>query len=720
MAHRGATFNSVKDGGDYLKPMETYPLAELGTKTATGNWLFYLEGVTPGSVFGGQQIRMQVDPKGDGNFIEGDTIRASVIMAAIISDYNHNREIDDEDRNRAARGDTYYFWINDDDDAGETEGDDIPKEETIYMTGRDCDDHRVDGVRDLIDFFPVVLDIGMLLDLFPPEVYDYKLKTAENNLNVILSDLAPITVSNYLIDVLTARRIAKDVVVYPISDSGDFTGNRINTAEGRQAFKSLLQSMSSQRKSGVLLVEGHAPGRKPMVLEISDEAGQQVFTTSLNLSLDGVEQMFRHVNVIQEVGGPPPGDLPSGTRFGGMKSRYVNEGEEPANFPDTETEPGENFVFLHGYNVNGQQARGYQTEMFKKLYWSGMRAKFWGISWFGFESQNGIFTPNFHINVVNAIETGSILASLLPTYIKEGEITIAAHSLGNAVAASMISDHYANGTWPAPIRKVYMIDAAIAMETLDGAIPEDVNMYHPKWWYHDLGQTIYKTDLWASKWYQLFDDHVDDTVTDARESLTWRNRYGRFSEMCRNSVNDKPQIDCYNFYSEGEEVLATHDDPGLLWDTDPNYLEGVYPSGRYAFALQERLKGRVTSTWMKYLQGVYDENDWEFEGVYIAGSPYGGWGFNLADSEYARIKDPVTGEKEPIYGFPANTIPVSQLKSRPFFKLGPPLTDLLGEATLGTVDNKVRDQVLSEAIPALTLPAGGPGGRPWKILKWLI
>jgi hypothetical protein len=339
--------------------------------------------------------------------------------------------------------------------------------------------------------------------------------------------------------------------------------------------------------------------------------------------------------------------------------------------------------------------------MFKRLYWAGLKAKFWGVSWYGFESQNAIFTPNFHINVVNAIETASVLSNKLVSVIKDGEITIAAHSLGNAVVASLISDHYVNDTWPAPIRKVYMIDAAIAMETLDGSIPKNLNMYHPRW-------SDYSTHLWASEWHQLYDDHDFNVVTDVREKLTWRDRYGRFADICKSSFNNKPQIDCYNFYSEGEEVLATHDDPGLLWDTDPNYLEGVYPPGRYAFALQERLKGRVTSTWMKTLQGVYDENEWEWNDVYLAGSPHGGWGFNTKYLNYGRTNPGLLPPNE------ANQLTNAQLMTDPFFQVGTIFDGLLTKTAVSNLDNSKRDQLLSEAIPALTLPAGGPGGEQFE------
>ena len=40
-------------------------------------------------------------------------------------------------------------------------------------------------------------------------------------------------------------------------------------------------------------------------------------------------------------------------------------------------------LFLHGYNVNEQQARGTaESEMFKRFFWSGVKSEFlYGVTW---------------------------------------------------------------------------------------------------------------------------------------------------------------------------------------------------------------------------------------------------------------------------------------------------------------------------------------------------
>jgi hypothetical protein len=58
-----------------------------------------------------------------------------------------------------------------------------------------------------------------------------------------------------------------------------------------------------------------------------------------------------------------------------------------------------------------------------------------------------------------------------------------------------------------------------------------------------------------------------------------------------------------------------------------------------------------------------------------------------------------------------NSITLGQLKTKPFFRVEPPLSDVLGATTLETLPEEARMKLLADCIPALTLPAGGPGGK---------
>src|SRR5580692_13212775 len=89
-----------------------------------------------------------------------------------------------------------------------------------------------------------------------------------------------------------------------------------------------------------------------------------------------------------------------------LDSRVPNE-------PDT---IDKNFVFVHGYNVNPTQAVGWDADIYKRMYWSGSHAKFYGVTWEAADSQvDGQVTINLQTNIVNAFNTAPLLNSFLNT-----------------------------------------------------------------------------------------------------------------------------------------------------------------------------------------------------------------------------------------------------------------------------------------------------------------
>jgi pimeloyl-ACP methyl ester carboxylesterase len=304
------------------------------------------------------------------------------------------------------------------------------------------------------------------------------------------------------------------------------------------------------------------------------------------------------------------------------------------------------------------------------MYWAGSKAKFWAISWYGSETQElfGIFTlpatRNYHVNVVNALNTAKPLADYLNTVVK-GDITVMAHSLGNMLASSAIGEH------GAMVNNYYMVDAAVASEAY-GPMDLRSEMDHPEW-------VPYDPRLYASEWYRLF---LNDSPVDNRAKLTWRNKF-----LNRGTAN------FYNFYSEGEEVLdkltKSNGNPSII-----NFGYGVWEKeGRYAWALQELLKGRLPFGFM-------------------IGSTYGGWGFNLSDEDHyykeIQTEGPSVINKERLK--PEETIDILSnvpvLRTKPFFLKGnddAPLFTENGGSTHAS-DNILR--LLSEVIPARTLAAG--------------
>ncbi|NOT96086.1 MAG: alpha/beta hydrolase, partial [Nitrospira sp.] len=479
------------------------------------------------------------------------------------------------------------------------------------------------------------------------------------------------------------------------------------TATGVVLERTFLDKILNQNEGGIILVEAREATDKPLRLEVWRN-NVPVATLELPLSFAGVETMFRHVNLVGAVGmteeTSPRGSLPN------WSEKLENK---------------QAFLFVHGYNVNQKQARGWQAEFFKRLWWSGSKAQFWGVTWYGFESQVPVanFTPNYQLNVIHAFGTAPILKQFIDELRAKTAVTsvnVAAHSLGNLVVSSAISDH------SAPIDRYFMLNAAVAAEAYDGEKGEghvvqsdDGTAFLPHTeWNKERGK-VYPPRLWASNWHELFPAPSGNPATDdARAKLTWRDRFA-----------PKSTTNYYDFHSAGEEVLGyderhIENTPSLfgvlstelntyLHITKPGELR--QPNGYQTWIYQEQLKGRTTTG-------------------KVLGSNYGGWGFN----NFILKKTPAPNGNgpriAPLDMTPENAIAAepylldTDLQAEPFFRPGGywtrvgtwnydpvvkknfwingPLRQLYGQSTGSAFASTHRDTLLARMIPAMSPAAG--------------
>jgi len=582
-----------------------------------------------------------------------------LIPAALVSDYNHDGRIDEKDRGNVTKDNPYRFWMNDDNDDGNTGGDDVPT-----GGGSNGIDTQVNGTRDLVDFFPVFLDIKRLLEILPSGKFDYSLACEDPFLNYVATDLKPDTVRDYLtkLDSTTGELDAAGVLSnQPVT--------RI-VREGHRLDPDFLGKIENEGK-GVILVEAWSRVTHPLRLQvIRHDTGELVMQIELPLSIDGVEKMYRHINFLYI-------DDAAGGR--------LTETREPSNYPDNLT-CDKRFVFVHGYNVNPDQARGWNAQMFKSMWWSGSRAKFYGITWHSDEKVGAAVVPDYHKNVDNGFATAEHFALVLRNL--GPNVTIAAHSLGNIVVGSAIQD------WGATPANYFMIDAAIPLEAYSGGEVIDDIMTHPAWNdYRSAADQNYKSGdrVFTSEWHA----NPEFAQSDARRSLTWRNRLSRIGAST------------YNFFSSSEDVLQKHEgDPGLL-----DVVKLALTGGRFAWSLQEKLKGRQIAIEIEQLGGIGR-----------IGSTYGGWRFSenignpphTASPSEALQLDNASLKVNPVFdpGFkliinsPSPEYPNGQIVKD--VHAGAPnwIIDLT-DPDKGSVTAQAHgNQLLAEMFPATTLPAG--------------
>ncbi len=510
---------------------------------------------------------------------------------------------------RVTAGEPFRFWVNDDDDAGDVEGEDIPLGASAKANFLD---ETINGARDLGDFFPVYLDLGEAL--------------------AVLAEGPPVTVRlkqadaavNFAYTAMDRTRAQAHWRQLPATGYGDAFTSRPGaaethqvTAEGVGLSEAFLAGVRDQGW-GVLLLEGRSPTVAPLVLEVKREGGV-VAEARLPLRLGNVEDMFRHVDLIgvpKEFDGRAP-NVP-------QEAPATRTGDPGEAWPDALTN-GNYFVFVHGYNVDAEKARGWQAEIFKRLHVLGSRARFVGVTWHGATGVHlGGGYLDYHKAVFHAFQTGDELGGAL-SFTSGGTVTVAAHSLGNAVVAQAIQfkdfrpAHY------------LMINAALPMESfVQGSSLESqaADMIEAQW-------VQYRREAQARYWFELF------APTDARSRLTWQSRYSGVPT----------RTDLHHFYSSGEDVLAnsagvnTASVIALLFRQGLNFGQG-------SWKMQELVKGVSAGRSLGTLALSRSQAGWSF-------AP--GWMVSVSGGHNTGVYPRLRTKEE------TDLITPSEFRTKPFF-----------------------------------------------------
>ncbi len=522
--------------------------------------------------------KVDVTPMAPGNYLF--TVRATELGICLAVDNNRDGQINFDNSDATTPAKPYRFWINDSKESGDISSadNDIPGSDTLQSK---VIFPRVNGPSDAVNFFPAALCLSNALQSFPTWAgYEYHLSQKDGAIDFVYADLCCTNAFEYLTSSEWWNRTHGD-------DLYNFLATHVTPSPGVTLNEHFLNRILANGENGVIMVEGIKATKRPLELEIWYN-DRKIAAFPMYLSISRVEDMYRHLDLRD--GPDTPTGLVGQTSSGDWtKASQMND---PAAFPDCLCND-KWLVFVHGYNVSGQEARGWESEVFKRFYWSHNYARFVGVAWFGDpRGKDGDYLADYHWAVMNAFATATKFAEKIGAL--AGPKTIVAHSLGCGVVASAIADHDLKAD------HACFLDAALAAECFDGDAAEDLpNMAHPSWVSSvDPSQPYYPRQLWASDWYKLFLG-----TDDARKTLTWKNRF----------ANVMGKTDIHSFYSSTEDVLAPC--PGM---PGPAMLQSLLTSrfaGAYAWTIQEKGKGNAISV------------PWAIQ----AGSDYGGWGFNIFD-----------------------------------------------------------------------------------------
>ena len=593
-----------------------------------------------------------------GETFEADGREAEIVVldGVLVGDYDRRDGFTDGDLADAYRGRPVRHWVNDDDDGGDvSEGeDDVPGCREPYLiesagglvgiVGRvpDYYNSRVDGRGDILDFTPVWIGMGRALRQIASSLGDMKpsdlsltLSQPEGAVNIVWTSLATNDVGRFLTE--------------DVAGCGENLDERLAEAETVRLTDrevrlpdAFVDRMVENPACGIVLMEGRGLEEgdyrrvKNLVLRcyrrpFTPGDGNHLLELRLPVVTSPVEEMFRWIDYRQLFG--VSDGLP--TRLG-----------SPWNRPDGMC-GDTHYVFVHGYNVGVQSARGWAAEMFKRLVQSGSRAMFTAVDWYGNDSQVtrplpfiGGESPDYYVNVEHAFGTAAALArdcASLP-----GRKIVLAHSLGNVLASSAAKD------FGLGYGRYYMLNAAVPVEAYDPTVISGA-MVDADW--RSLPDRMY-----AASWWRLFGP------ADGRRTLTWR---GRFAGIA-NAIN------CY---SPTEDTLgnvsSNHGVVARLW------------RGNF-WAAQELNKGTRK---LESLPG-----DW--------GNVEGGWGFS-----------PDLGVLDVVMGHPTQRLieriagmSNEDLIRHPIFH---PFDEawLRDPSAIGDLAS-IRDRILADGVPATSYAAG--------------
>ena len=310
--------------------------------------------------------------------------------------------------------------------------------------------------------------------------------------------------------------------------------------------------------------------------------GTVVLEFELPLSLSSVRDMYRWSNMRLNCGGS----------YTDLDSTGV-----PSNLPDSETN-GKDVFFIHGFNVSESDARNWANQVFKRLWLSGMRARFHGIAWYGDynwigSAFNGL---HYHQDVYHALRT----AHPFKVYVESVQSSpssriVMAHSLGNMVASEALREGLQVG-------KYFMFNAAVASEAFDGSLQAESQAddgylkYVPGDWHG------YTNMCWAANWHRWF----QNDAADARGKMGWPDY---FATALGNAGTS------YNYYSTGDTVFFED-------STVPDVAAGLFhwPTLSWSWPFIDLNITAEANSWQKQetLKGVDP----------IFGTLHGGWGFS--------------------------------------------------------------------------------------------
>ena len=563
------------EDGTYEEAKNSYTVNELNKTT------FYLHGHEKSEKYKGEKIVATHNNS-------GATDQAFYTVFGrpwLVPDYDRKNGIDPKDIATAKEGKKIFrFWINNDDDTRSEDGilffDGLGHIHDMTLNkpegGPNQKSDKVSGYCDLEDFTPILLDISEVFPDGTPFELEKKVKWTMNSscAGVVWTKLDASSAGDFL--TAAYSNFGEDL------DEHSYKADILRLADAKRPVEipaKPLRHIVENGNKGVFLLEGLAEGDDIEIgVDIDNGKGSERITHGkLLVKIDYVEAMYRWMDLRAHLGKEPASPV------------HSNGLGEPLNGPDDNcngfSRGSRHWVFAHGFNVNVDEARGWASTVFKRLWQSGDNSRYTFANWAGDEGQfsmpvEGLVSLDYYKDSENAFKTAGEFARQCGKL--SGDIHLMAHSLGNILVSEAIQQY------DLPYSRYYMLNAAVALQAYDPSAHIDDLMKDKAW------DGLSKKEYTASYWHTLFPGE------DFRSTLHWTNRYWK--------VHDN-----YNVYSATDHRLKN------LEINERGHLL------KYSvWVLQEKAKGTVLVDCIN----VIDTLNWKVDAVDLARE--GGWGMNVS------------------------------------------------------------------------------------------
>ncbi len=216
----------------------------------------------------------------------GASCDVCVIDGAVVPDYDRSKSIDLADEANARTNAPVFFWVNDDRDSGDfgDGGSAIPNQ----TQNPNHSDAVVNGRDDLVDFFPVWLDMARILNVIPADAgFTYKLRFSK--LNAVWTSLTRDEAGKFLTEDTAGCGPQ-------LNENARQAATTNLTASGLLIPEAVISAIRSDPAKGVVLLEGSGIGTGDLCLDVC-LGSKRCWSAGVPIRLATVEDMYNHLNL---------------------------------------------------------------------------------------------------------------------------------------------------------------------------------------------------------------------------------------------------------------------------------------------------------------------------------------------------------------------------------------------------------------------------------------